>query len=322
MTQDSLQGGSHNLDLLRAVAVLSVYSAHLSHAVGFYNAGSLGRFGVIIFFVHTSCVLMASLERLQASGLSRLGELCRAFYLRRFFRIYPLAIFCILLVPLLQVPAHPTADYHWIGAKALAANLALSQNLFYAGNALNVLWSLPLEVQMYVLLPLVYLVIRRYRFGALVVLGAAVIAALTLPRLSGRLGVFSFAPCFAAGVMAYSLCGESRRRLTPWIWPLVVFLVILLFHPLDNISLYGKLPPAWALSLLLGLTFPFIRDMECGWINRISHWVAEKVIRHLSQSHFHHLVCRQADGQPSASAARAGSGFRLDLHPCNAVPQH
>ena len=52
--------------------------------------------------------------------------------------------------------------------------------------------------------------------------------------------------------------------------------MILLFHPLDNISLYAKLPLAWALSLLLGLTFPFIRDIECNWLNRISHWVAEK----------------------------------------------
>jgi len=32
---------------------------------------------------------------------------------------------------------------------------------------------------------------------------------------------------------------------------------------------------AWALSLSLGLTFPFICDIQCDWLNWTSHWVAE-----------------------------------------------
>lgn len=74
---------SPNLDLLRAIAVSCVLLSHLTWSVGYSEWGSLGRFGVVLFFVHTSYVLMASLDRSQGNISS--------FAIRRFFRIYPLA---------------------------------------------------------------------------------------------------------------------------------------------------------------------------------------------------------------------------------------
>ena len=57
---------SPNLDFLRAVAVMSVYVFHLLYTVGLSHIPTpdvhpdfgwfLGRFGVLIFFVHTSLV--------------------------------------------------------------------------------------------------------------------------------------------------------------------------------------------------------------------------------------------------------------------------
>ena len=57
-----------NLDFLRAVAVLIVVVAHVTYFFGILRLGSLdllpiGFWGVLIFFVHTSLVLMLSLER-------------------------------------------------------------------------------------------------------------------------------------------------------------------------------------------------------------------------------------------------------------------
>jgi len=60
---------STNLDTLRSTAVLAVYVAHLSYCLygtdfagfGFFEA--IGRFGVILFFLHTSLVLMMSINR-------------------------------------------------------------------------------------------------------------------------------------------------------------------------------------------------------------------------------------------------------------------
>src|SRR5215475_12688960 len=89
-------GFSANLDLLRAIAVLLVLTQHLMvrlyiDHVWWIPSNCLGWFGVLLFFVHTTLVLMESLER-QQEGI--FGP----FYLRRFFRIYPLSIFAVAVV--------------------------------------------------------------------------------------------------------------------------------------------------------------------------------------------------------------------------------
>jgi len=56
---------SANLDVLRAIAVLMVFFYHLLE-YGYFSerrVNRLGQFGVLIFFVHTSLVLMMSMER-------------------------------------------------------------------------------------------------------------------------------------------------------------------------------------------------------------------------------------------------------------------
>src|SRR5688572_14236469 len=91
---------SANLDALRALAVLLVLANHLIEAcaallgqrsIPVAVSYDVGRAGVLLFFVHTACVLFASLERMSGSGWT----LARAFYFRRVFRIYPLAIVCV-----------------------------------------------------------------------------------------------------------------------------------------------------------------------------------------------------------------------------------
>ena len=93
-----------NLDILRAIAVLLVLIGHLF----LYNYQQkpytdlfsiMGRTGVLIFFVHTSYVLMYSIDRLFEKH-KNLREVVTTFYIRRLFRIYPLAIFSITIVTL------------------------------------------------------------------------------------------------------------------------------------------------------------------------------------------------------------------------------
>ena len=80
---------SANLDLLRAFAVLLVVGFHL---VKFFNwrvatmrVTDFGLLGVMFFFVHTTLVLMFSLER-QSAGAGT--SLFLPFMVRRCFRIY------------------------------------------------------------------------------------------------------------------------------------------------------------------------------------------------------------------------------------------
>src|SRR5512146_1173960 len=75
-----------NLDLLRTVAVALVFFSHLFMTLKIRFMGELGHLGVLLFFVHTSFVLMMSMERLGLRG----PRLFWVFMIRRAFRIYPL----------------------------------------------------------------------------------------------------------------------------------------------------------------------------------------------------------------------------------------
>ena len=90
---------SPNLDFLRAVAVLLVLF-HLLITTNTRLPDYFGQFGVLLFFVHTSLVLMFSLERIERNK----QELFITFYIRRLFRIYPLSIVCVSIIVLFHLP--------------------------------------------------------------------------------------------------------------------------------------------------------------------------------------------------------------------------
>ena len=162
-------GTSSNLDFLRSVAVLLVLAQHLSlrtqlARIGWVQTDSLGLFGVLLFFVHTSLVLMWSMER---SGL-RGGPLLKDFYVRRVFRIYPLSVFAIVVAVALHLDSNVNGvaglSYGALPSKlAIASQLLLVQNLVHIKSIVNVLWSLPFEVQMYLFLPVLFIWARRRR---------------------------------------------------------------------------------------------------------------------------------------------------------------
>ena len=154
------RGLSANLDLLRGSAVLMVLFDHLcrhfylDHAWGIAVV-DIGMFGVLLFFVHTSLVLMNSMQR---SGLSGI-ELLKRFYTRRFFRVYPLSVFAVLAAVALHLHADGRGLAFGLRPRPLevASNLLLTQNLTYSDSIIGPLWSLPIEVQMYIVLPFLFL---------------------------------------------------------------------------------------------------------------------------------------------------------------------
>ena len=271
---------SGNLDVLRAVAVTSVFLDHLAmvarHDGGFQT---LGRFGVVLFFVHTSCVLMASLERMKSSGSSGL-PLTLAFWIRRFFRIYPLGVLCVLTVAAFHIPYRPLVSYQWIGLKGFLSNLALSQNLSSSPNILDPLWSLPLEIQMYVILPFAYFAIRGGRYRSLGLWLLALVPSVALPRIASArpFQVLVFMPCFTAGVVAFDVARSRRQsfKLPAWVWPVGVFALLTLFGPYDPAGFSEKYMQCWGLALGIGLLYPFVAEARVNWFYRGCQWVAER----------------------------------------------
>ena len=273
---------TRNLDILRAVAVLSVLFGHLLAAQGIslphYARELMGRFGVLLFFVHTSLVLMASLER---QGTAR-SDWVRAFYVRRAFRIYPLAIVTVAIAALLAIPEHvglPPVPPTPLTPGVVASNMALSQNLFGNPNILGVLWSLPIEVQMYVLLPFYFLVAnRRSRDMALLVAGTVLAGMLVIRagdmRGVSRLWVLAFAPCFASGVMAYHLLKRGvRPSIAAWAWPALIVVCGALVLGMNQT--YRHPQAGWIPCLLLGACIPFIRDAHQSAVTDVAHRICD-----------------------------------------------
>ena len=263
---------SHNLDFLRSVAVLSVFGSHLRHFVtGIYGIFEwrLGQLGVLMFFVHTSLVLMMSLER---SGLVGF-RMFASFYIRRLFRIYPLSICCVLLVYFTRYRPELGVDFHQWTIKELAANLSLTQNLFYFDDMLRVLWSLPLEVQMYLFLPFLFLLARTTRIRNLLLLWAGCVAlGLAQIHLTGRLNVIGYAPCFVPGVIAWRLITERRHQLSGLLWPVALAMVSCVwFAASREFDMYFR----WAFCLLLGLAIPFFYEIPNKWLGAACKTIAK-----------------------------------------------
>lgn len=280
---------SANLDFLRALAVLLVLAQHLLIRIGAgrwmgFGVPPIGTFGVLLFFVHTCLVLMYSMER---SGLGG-GPLAGNFYIRRLFRIYPLSILAVLTAVALHldsgvngVPGLSHAQPVPIGR--IVSNLLLVQNLAKPGSIINVLWSLPFEVQMYLFLPFLFMWVRfmttRGKRGAVwslcILWAASVVLAIARAHLAsrgvavsivGRLSLLEYVPNFLPGIIAYTIAHVARIK--SYLWPPFILLLV---------GAYALRPSAtmgWTLCLLLGFAIPFFGEIRTGWLRVISNRIA------------------------------------------------
>ena len=255
-----------NLDVLRAVAVLLVL---LSHWYGVVMPGHpvyrFGAFGVGLFFVHTSLVLMWSLARRPSTT---------DFYIRRAARIYPLATVVSVAVLLTHAPVSVGRGtgyflYTHLSAIQIAEHLLLVQNLFSGNQLLYVLWSLPLEVQMYLLLPVLFFFLERNRKLWPLLVFWALTWLFCVREFSGVDLNLVFAACyFLPGVMAYVGFARWRPVLPSWL-----FLPSLLL-----VGFLGGLAQDWRsaafAALALGLMLPLFHQLRFPALTRAAWYVA------------------------------------------------
>lgn len=267
------------LDTLRATAVLLVLGAHTAEVLAVRATidvhpwdWHIGRLGVLLFFVHTSLVLLMSLARTPIEG----AALVQNFYVRRAFRIYPLAMLTVLTVSLAGIPQVPWGEPVDITPSVLASNLLLVQNLTDAPSVLMPLWSLPLEIQMYLVLPLVFVATRggrRLSVAALLWLAAA-LAGSQVPADGTSLA--PFVPCFLSGVIAYCVSQRRTRELPFWLFGVVLGAGVLSYLALSapDPSVHSRLA-AWSVCLAVGLLLPQFRDTSSRLVRRGAAWIAQ-----------------------------------------------
>jgi peptidoglycan/LPS O-acetylase OafA/YrhL len=287
---------SPNLDFLRSGAVLFVVCFHVllvfeqNHYVDKKSLGglhSIGNWGVLIFFVHTSLVLMFSLERQHSRFL---GEpIYIPFLVRRIFRIYPLSMFVVASVAMSKIPVGDMIAGHFVPVTlrwpGFLANLFLVQNLTRTPSIVVPLWSLPYEMQMYLFLPALYLFVRMSRnivpIGILWVLAfVAAIPAEQLDRL-GSPNLVEFTPVFLSGVVAYRLTRARRLELPAWMWPVTAAVIT---------ALYLRRPTAmraWECSLLMGIAIPQFKEIS----GAVTRKVFKIIARYSYGIYLAHFAC-------------------------------
>ncbi len=151
------------LDVLRLCAFLFVFFVHRldlapvdsnEHYWG-YHISLVGNYGVPLFFFLSAFLITELLTREQ----ERFGKISvKSFYIRRILRIWPLYLTFFFLIVLL------TSTTHYFGRsipqKAQLAFTLFSGNWYITFNqwqsyCINPLWSVSVEEQLYILLPLV-----------------------------------------------------------------------------------------------------------------------------------------------------------------------
>jgi peptidoglycan/LPS O-acetylase OafA/YrhL len=208
------------LDIARGIAALLVVVSHGLNAwiPGYmdWSAGriNLGSIGVHLFFVITGFIIPAS--------LCRNGSLSR-FWLRRFFRLFPLYWTVIAVCWLSTLTGHPTGQVTLDRPWAWIANLGMVQSFTGQRHVLAIFWTLTWELMIYGACSVLYLLglLRRPHLVIwMMVLSAYVAGGIWRPLAEGERFVvggrmfYVLGPFFGAAFEAYHSGRLSRRGLT------------------------------------------------------------------------------------------------------------
>jgi peptidoglycan/LPS O-acetylase OafA/YrhL len=173
------QDENNNFTLLRLLLSLAVVFGHFKLLSGTPRPPfpfNLADAAVDCFFIVSGYLIALSYER--THGLA-------AFYVRRFFRLYPMYAAIVLIqagIMLALLPggpfSEPSATLRYLGANLAFANF-LDYDIGGVVHGLVVpglnpsLWTLKIEIGFYAIVPLIYVATRRYGWGVLLAIFVA-----------------------------------------------------------------------------------------------------------------------------------------------------
>lgn len=245
------------VDGLRFIAISLVFLLHMLFVYGQWYGPEpvsfplkLGAFfgggykGVYLFFTISGFIVALPFARHFQNG-EPIGSL-RNYYLRRLVRIEPpYVIFMTFLLALRLLSAEESAGYllkHW------AASIFYLHNILYDRPSIFtvIAWSLEVEIQFYLLAPLLFWVFRLSSKAQAVVFpvvfGAAVALSEAVPAQPVTLA--QFFPYFWGGLGVASVYARTQRIYKGFGW-LLPFAVVLF--------LFVALVPQWGWAVRLAL---------------------------------------------------------------------
>jgi peptidoglycan/LPS O-acetylase OafA/YrhL len=159
------------VDFLRVIAAFLVFLEHLDWVTASSDGASrrpsffLGGWGVNCFFVLSGFLLGKPYVQALLEGTPL--QSTKAYLLRRFYRIWPLYAVCILFILINLAQAHPTLIKTYV--LELFFYLTMSHNFCatctYDNDYMMQMWTMAVDAQFYVLLPLIALATARVFHG-------------------------------------------------------------------------------------------------------------------------------------------------------------
>jgi peptidoglycan/LPS O-acetylase OafA/YrhL len=165
----------------------------------------------------------------------------------------------------------------------LISNLLLVQNVTHSDSILAALWSLPYEMQMYLVLPALFLLARASRtvFPVLGFWIISVVAALAAIKSNHLASLLPYVPCFASGIVAYKLSKLRPRNWAFFWWPVTIVALTIVFLGIPTQW------ASWICCLFVGLAIPQFREMSNTWFRKVVQLIA----RYSYGIYLTHLIC-------------------------------
>ncbi|WKD59955.1 acyltransferase family protein [Corynebacterium caspium] len=282
------------LEGLRGIAALGILSTHVAFQTGTTSA-LLARFDffVALFFALSAFVLWRNYALLSPQKLTNSATIS-SYYKRRFRRIVPAYLICVVLV-LAFFPVAFGISWQSALAQVFMLQIYLPNGLV---GGLTHLWSLGVEVAFYLVLPLLVVLLRRFpRTWHLPLLFIPVLIGFSWPwwplvaenntAVNLQIWPISYAPWFFVGLATAELSAHRipsilRRwascpgTIISWILALVVAWIAgqEWFGPL---GLQHPSPAEFNLRILAGTIFAalFLVPVAVGEIAGIDSWIVK-----------------------------------------------
>lgn len=279
------------LDCVRGVAASIVVLEHFFGLHGQHGSGagatpgtwnrwsveylSLGRIGVVAFFLVSGYVIPLSLER----------QSQRTFWIRRFFRLYP--VYWLAVAAYVAVSWHALSDAGSLSAERVALNVLMVQGAIGVVSLLPPGWTLGIELLFYVQSAAAGA--RRWLDRA-VHLGWFWLGFYALLAAGSRVSGHDLHPTFAlllfTAALGHSLHLRDERGSGTWRW---LFLAGAVVVPIGAALGQGRTPASqwgwqpfsygasWFVGVALFCAFYALRDRNLGrgltWLGAISYSV-------------------------------------------------
>ena len=181
-----------------------------------------GELAVTLFFVLSGTVLFKSLMR-EDGGLGSAGR----FYVRRFFRIYPALLVCLVVCGLAFAA----------GGRAVTMQDFIANALLYDFKINGATWTINAELIAPVFLLLCYAGYKAGRDWGLALVAFGLMYLLALPQFDGYLVLFNISWIgFALGALIPTRIGQIAASILPrWSWVAALIAAIILRWPLREI---------------------------------------------------------------------------------------